>query len=53
MTVDVTEAARKLVEASITEVMLSVVPVPAPLREDDDTSDLLHCRRISLLTYEP
>jgi hypothetical protein len=53
MTVEVTDAATRLVKASVTEVRVSVVPVPVPLLDDDATTDLLHFRRLSLLTYEP
>lgn len=51
--VDVTPAIQRLVEGeAVNEVTVSVIPVAEPLLEDDDTSDLLHLSRLSLLTYE-
>lgn len=52
-TVDVTEALTRLVEEpEVDEVTVHVVPIAAPLYPDDDTSDLLHFSRLSLVTYD-
>jgi hypothetical protein len=53
LAVEVTGTIRRLIEEeSARELTITVVPIPAPLLEDDDTSDVLHFTRLSLMTYE-
>jgi hypothetical protein len=53
LVVEITEALTRLAgDPGTREFAVSVVPIPEPLLDDDDTSDVLHFTRLSLLTYE-
>jgi len=53
LTVEVSDALTRLVEDPEVDVFaVHVVPHPAPLTPEDDTSDLLRFTRLSLVTYD-
>jgi hypothetical protein len=53
LSVEITGALERLVEdPDVGEFTVHVIPHPAPLTPDDDTSDLLRFGRLSLLTYD-